>query len=41
MQTHGLSDLESELEALQQTWAHDGNLASQLNQRWREQVGIG
>lgn len=39
MQTHGLSDLESELEALQQTWAHDGNLASQLNQRWREQVG--
>ena len=39
MQTHGLSDLESELEALQQTWAHDGNLASRLSQRWREQVG--
>jgi tetratricopeptide (TPR) repeat protein len=39
MQTHSLSDLESELEALQQTWAHDGNLASQLNSRWREQVG--
>ncbi|TDM08658.1 MAG: hypothetical protein C4K60_04410 [Ideonella sp. MAG2] len=39
MQTHGLSELEADIEALQQTWAHDGNLASQLSSRWREQVG--
>lgn len=39
MQTHGLSELEGDIEALQQTWAHDGNLASQLSSRWREQVG--
>lgn len=39
IRSHALTHLEESLDTLQKTWLHDGNLASQLNQRWREQVG--